>query len=308
VRINPAYWEAHSNLGNALIVQGKHDQAVASYQRVLQLRPQDADTYAKLGNVLHEQGRFDQALASYRRALQLDPRNAGVHYNLGIRLHAQGHLDQAIASYERALQINPQSTSALSNLVHQRQHVCCWRDLDDLSARVIDAVDGELDGGTLIAPFFFFVLPTTAKQQLRCAQQWAQHRFAHLIAAAADTGFRFSPAERNKIRVAYLSAKFNQHASATLIAEVIEQHDRDRFEVVGYSCGPDDGSPLGERLRKAFDRCEDVRADSFQAAAQRIHADGIDILVDLTGYDSFSAVSTTVTRSRRRCLTSGCVS
>ncbi len=68
------------------------------------------------------------------------------------------------------------------------------------------------------------------------------------------------------------------------MAELFERHDRDRFEVFGYSYGPDDDSAMRARLVSAFDRFVDVRALSHREAARAIHADEIDILVDLKGY------------------------
>ena len=62
----------------------------------------------------------------------------------------------------------------------------------------------------------------------------------------------------DRIRVAYLSADFHRHATAHLIAELFEIHDRDRFEIIGVSFGPDDGSNIRSRLIKSFDRFFDV--------------------------------------------------
>ncbi len=89
---------------------------------------------------------------------------------------------------------------------------------------------------------------------------------------------------KSKITIGYLSADFHSHATAYLIAELFEKHDRQRFEVFGYSYGADDGSPMRRRLVKALDRFSDLKDASFVESAQRIAADGVDILVDLKGY------------------------
>jgi predicted O-linked N-acetylglucosamine transferase (SPINDLY family) len=73
-----------------------------------------------------------------------------------------------------------------------------------------------------------------------------------------------------------------------LIAELFEKHDRERFQVFGYSYGPDDRSPTRSRLVKAFDRFLDVRDVSLAGAAERIAADDVDILVDLKGYTGYA--------------------
>jgi predicted O-linked N-acetylglucosamine transferase (SPINDLY family) len=93
-----------------------------------------------------------------------------------------------------------------------------------------------------------------------------------------------APAAASKLRVGYLSADFHGHATAWLIAEMIEKHDRSRYSVYGYSLGPDDQSPTRRRLVNAFDRFVDLRSVSFLQAAQWIAADDVQILVDLKGY------------------------
>ena len=94
------------------------------------------------------------------------------------------------------------------------------------------------------------------------------------------TGERYS---HDRIRLAYLSSDFHQHATAELIAGLIENHDRAQFEVTAISFSRDDGSPMRARIVKAFDRFEDVRAvsDAMSPIAARTE---IDIAVDLKGH------------------------
>jgi predicted O-linked N-acetylglucosamine transferase (SPINDLY family) len=87
-----------------------------------------------------------------------------------------------------------------------------------------------------------------------------------------------------KIRVGHLSVDFCNHAVAQLIVELIERHDRNRFEIIGYSYGPDDGGALRRRLMQGFVRFVDIRTLSNLDAASLIRRNGVDILVDLTGY------------------------
>jgi predicted O-linked N-acetylglucosamine transferase (SPINDLY family) len=87
-----------------------------------------------------------------------------------------------------------------------------------------------------------------------------------------------------RLRIGYLSADFHTHATAFLAAGLFEQHDRARFEVVGYSTGPDDRSPMRERLTRAFDRFVDAAGWPALRLATAIRNDAIDVLVDLKGH------------------------
>jgi len=134
--------------------------------------------------------------------------------------------------------------------------------------------------GIRVPPFYLLSTPASASDQLICARHWATS-----ISPPRKALFHHQPcAERERIRLGYLSGDFHQHATAQLMAELFEYHDRDRFEVFAYSYGPDDDSPMRVRLAAAFDRLVDIRALSHRKAADLIHADQVDILVDLKGY------------------------
>jgi predicted O-linked N-acetylglucosamine transferase (SPINDLY family) len=125
---------------------------------------------------------------------------------------------------------------------------------------------------------------TTAQQQLRSARQWADRQPKAAVELARKIPLDRPPDVGVKLTIGYLSADFNAHATAYLIAELFEKHDHNQFTICGYSFGPDDGSPMRRRLANAFDRFVDVEDASFLEAAERIAADGVDILVDLKGY------------------------
>src|SRR5262249_11438176 len=92
------------------------------------------------------------------------------------------------------------------------------------------------------------------------------------------------PRPGERLRIGYFSAKFHMHPGASLIAGLIEHHDRRRFEIIGYGFDEDDGSALRRRLVCAFDRFVDIDEMPDRDAAQLIHDGAIDILVDLHGW------------------------
>ena len=93
-----------------------------------------------------------------------------------------------------------------------------------------------------------------------------------------------APRPGKRLRIGYLSADYHEHATAYLVAEMFERHDRERFEIFAYSSGPDDTSPMRQRLVNGVDHFVRVGGLSDRAAAEKIREAGIDILVDLKGY------------------------
>lgn len=274
-------------LGNALAAQGRLMDAVANFMRSLEADPKQLAAHYNLGNALREMGKPEQAEACYRKALKLAPNDADIHNNLGNVLREMGRLDEAIACYREALRLNPDLHHAKIHLLHQKQHICDWEGLEPAIAEIRRVVAQEPEAQ--ISPFAFLALPgTTAAEQRKCAEHWVANRYRNLMAEGARLHYSHSRKKKDKLRIGYLSADFRRHPLASLITEVIELHDRTGFECHAYSYAPDDATPERKRLEKAFDHFHDILPITQFQAAERIHQDGIDILVDLTGFTQTS--------------------
>ena len=116
IALKPDYAEAHSNLGNTLKELGRLDEAEASYTQAIALKPDFAEAHSNLGNTLKELGRLDEAEASYKQAIALKPDFAEAHSNLGNTLKELGRLDEAVASYTQAIALKPDYAEAYVNL------------------------------------------------------------------------------------------------------------------------------------------------------------------------------------------------
>ena len=99
--------DAHNNLGNVLAGRGQVDEAIAHYQKALEIKPDYAEAHNNLGNALAGRGQVDEAIAHYQKALEIKPDYADAHNNLGNALAGRGQVDEAIAHYQKALEIKP---------------------------------------------------------------------------------------------------------------------------------------------------------------------------------------------------------
>ena len=119
----------------------------------------------------------------------------------------------------------------------------------------------------------------------------ARNHLRRTIPASVQPLVRAARATEPKIRVAYLSGDFRRHPVASLIVELLEQHDRERFDVVTVSFGPDDRSELRARVMAASDEFHDVRLVSDRDVAKLVQDRKIDIAVDLMGHTEHSRTS-----------------
>jgi predicted O-linked N-acetylglucosamine transferase (SPINDLY family) len=280
--LRPNYVETHVNLGGALEKMGRQDEAERLYRQALALRPNYARAHSNLANVLKERGRLEEAEQSCRQAIAFEPNLAEAHHSLGNVLKEAGRLEEAERCYRQALIHKPKYPASLASWVHMRQLLCAWAGLDESLESLRRSV--ETPGSQPISPFIFLTCSDTDRNGQRdCARQFVNATLKSVISSPPlFKGKRNSVQPR--LRVGYLSADFREHPTSSLLAEVIERHERQRFEVFGYSYGPSDSSSMQRRIRKAFAVFRDIRFSSDNAAAQTILDDGIDLLVDLKGY------------------------
>jgi protein O-GlcNAc transferase len=307
---NPNHADAYFNLGAVLRLQDHVDEAAAAYRRVIELDPSHASArnnlalilseagelsaaqvlqrqavglwpdYAEghnnLGALLLDQSRPQQALDALRVAVKLKPDYPEAYLNMGNALRELGSLAEAIDAYRRAIELRPTYAEALAQLVYHRARACDWSDAG-AEGTLLSAVR---QNAARIPPFMLIPTAATAADQLICARKWVEH-----FAVPEQQVFQHHAAPRaGPLRIGYLSSDFHDHATAYLIAELIERHERERFEIHGYSYGPDPNGAMRTRLVSAFDRFTDIDALPHRDAAARIRADDIDILVDLKGH------------------------
>jgi len=277
VEAYPDFVPAYNALGVALVRQGKRGEALAVFEDALACDPQSAEANNNAANVLSELGRDEEALPYLQKVVQANPQHADAQYNLGTLLQSLGRHEEAIVALENALRISPRSPYALGYLVWNQLAICRWHDLEGR----IEALRRQMREQAIpAAPFVLVALPGSNEEQRRCAELHVKQKFPRLPSPLWQ-GTRHRP---GRLRIAYLSADFHEHATAKLAVGLFELHDRSRFETLATSYGPDDRSPMRERLQRAFDRFVDVREQSDAQIATMLREMEIDLAIDLKGH------------------------
>ena len=281
VSLNPDYAEAHAGLGMIFRTQQRLDEAIACLQKALSIKPDYIEALVHLGAACQEYGRLEEAVAHFQKATLLRPDLAEAHHNLGISLQGLSRHEEAIASLQRALAIHPGHKYTLGALVWSELGICCWEGLD---SRIEDLRNGVRERQSVTEPFALVAVSPDPTDQKLCAELFFEDR----VRGNRSRLWKEERYEHSRIRVAYLSGDFREHAVAYCIAELLERHDRSKFEVIGASFGVDDGGEMRARLAQGFDQFLDVRARGDLDAARLLRDLEVDIAVDLMGYTRHS--------------------
>lgn len=276
IALRPAQAALHANRANALRQSRRLQEAVAGYDRAVALRP-DANVLCSRGHALYELGHLEQAIASYDQALGLAANHAEAWSRRGFALRDLGRLEAAAESYSKALALDPDADFLFGEHLNTRMQACDWathdRDVAGLAAAIAS-------GRRASSPFIALAILDDPALHRRASETYAAARYGVIESVGPLVGREKS----DRIRIGYYSADLHDHATAFLIAELIEQHDRSRFDCTAFSFGPDRRDAMRQRLTAGFDHFVDVRARSDREIVDLSRELGIDIAIDLKGY------------------------
>jgi predicted O-linked N-acetylglucosamine transferase (SPINDLY family) len=277
IALKPGYLEAVFNRGTSLLKLGRNEEALSCFQRVLVSTPRDPEAWHNRGDALIGLRRHGEAIDSFNRALSLSPDAVRTLDRRAASFTALRDYENAAEDYARVLTLDPKFEHAMGHLIYCRLHCCDWRAFEANKERL---AAGIADGKDAISPLENIVFSHSAADLNSVAKLWADIH----CPAEREALWKGEVYGHEKIRIAYVSGDFRTHAVALLLAGIIEQHDRSRFEIVGISFGPDDDSRLRVRLKQSFDRFIDVDRMTDREAAELLRREEIDIAVDLMGF------------------------
>ncbi len=280
--IHPNYAEALNGRGGVSTNLRDYDAALASFERALALRPDYLEVFVNRAAVWLELQRFQDAVADFDRALRLSPGLADAWFGRGNALHQSRQNAEAIACCERALSLDPKC---------YRAHVLLGQCLFTLG-RTREAI-ASFDAALAIRPDFAeaitlkiftmdFLDDVSFAEQRDVRRVWWE-QVGSRIAVPPRGPHRNVRDPRRRLVVGYVSADFREHSAARVFGPALQYSDKADFETVCYSCHPNQDEVTAE-FQQIADRWRDATQWTDQRLADQIRQDGIDILVDLSGY------------------------
>ncbi len=276
---------AHDGDGAILQTEGRHEEAIASFRKALELDADFPVALANLGTSLQAGNQLRDAAAAFERALELRPDMVTAQYNLGSLYLMLNRLEDAADCFARALELRPAAGGLYAYLGYARARLCDWRQWDEIGAETVRHLQSPPAAFEEIVapPFGLFGLAVPPNLRLEAAKREAVRIAQSVAPLKAEVNLAYAPRGR-RLRIGYLSPDFRRHSLGRTFAVILAAHDRERFEIHGYSLsGTERHDEITAALAKDFDSFTELRPLSDRQGAERINADNIDILVDLAG-------------------------
>lgn len=315
VRLDPANASAHNNLGLAYLAQGEPGKARDCFTTVLDIEPHHPDAHANLGRALEQLGRAEDAIRHCRMALSLagelphlqmnlasalgragqmeeslsvlrtvvsrHPESLPARTALGFTLMKLGNLQGASAEFQKALELRPDDAYTLNSL-----GLCRLTTGDAAGAIASFRQAASLDPGYVRARSNLLLalnyLPAIDRSELYEAHKAFAETFERPLRPCWPAHRNVREPER-RLKLAYVSGDFYQHAVSFFSEPVLSLHDKSRFEVFCLHAGSQDDA-FTARFRRHADHWLSIAHLSNDAACALVRELEIDILVDLSGH------------------------
>lgn len=263
--------------GRTLMNLARKNEALSSFARVLAIEPSHVDARTNRVDILFELRRFDEALVECNRALAIDPGSAALHRRRGDIFYMLGKGAESAAAYDEAFSIDPELEEIEGARLLAKLYVCDWSDFESERRRLEMHV---LEGKHAANPFAFLMVAATPREQLICARAYAAKRYP----PSKEPLWNGDQYRHGKLRVGYISGEFRDQATAYLIADLLECHDRSALELYGFSTGHDDNGMMRRRIKEAVHSFFDLAGRSDRDIAAEIRKAEVDILINLNGF------------------------
>jgi len=306
----PSFADAWNNRGNALLGMGQYVEAEKSYLKALSHDAENGNIWNNLGRVKHLTKDFKEALVAFENALKLKPSFPDAWNNLANTYAEIGAYERAVLCYRSAINIDPLDLKAKANLAEtydrnnqshdaintlseilaQDQHyplalgaliltalkIADWSDYEDRKAAL---VSGVKEGRLVTEPFAVLAMIDDPTLQLRASKLYANHKKQRLVGSKIK-----KHSTKNKLRVGYFSVDFRAHPITYLVTDLIAKHDRNKFEIYGFSFAPREESMAQKKIYQNFDHLIELNSIPIEDIRKTIKDAEIDIAVDLGGY------------------------
>ena len=286
LKLDSSYIMSYVNLGQVYFELELYNKAFDVYKKALKIDSSNPALFNNLGNVLVAVGRYKEAFDAYKEALTINPKNELAFCNMGIALREGGYFKEALKCFEAVIRSKPDYEVAVASICDTALNLLDWDKLDKYSKKMDHMNKNSLKLGKKPGEAAFFNLIRVPDPKVNLEITRAHSIFVEKQINAIKTKLNFffqKNSGKRKIRVGYISEGFRNFPTAHNIVGVLENHDKNKFEIFAYSYGVDDKSSWRKRIEKATNFV-DIFDLNNQQAAKRIYKDRIDILVDLKGH------------------------
>jgi len=287
IKIKPDFIQAYNSRGHLLVELDRLDAALENFNKSIEINPNFAEAYNNRGNILNKLNRLTESLESYDKAISINPNFAEAYNNRATVQKDLKLYDGAHESYEKAIKIKPNLDFLLGSLIYSKLFLCNWKAFDEILKKIEESIYKGNKSLTSFTSLLCLNSPSLQKKVAEIYFNWLKKFVKNEYNGKNILNHKFDNQAKKKIRIAYYSADFRNHPMSYLLANLYELHDKNKFEVIGISFGPNKDDEMRKRVSSAFDEFYDVRLKTEEEIVKFSRELKIDIAIDLMCFTKY---------------------
>jgi len=278
----------HNLLGAVYLEMKKLDLAEKSFEKALEINPHYSEAYNNLGIIFQKKRKGKDAISSYKKAIKYNQFFHKAHYNLAIAYQEQGDLPDAIFNYKKTYEINSKSGEALINYWYLNQFCCEWKNHSQMKKELKKyIIDCQSDSSKqCIKPFPLLSIFDDPKLHFIASKLYSKNKIINVKKFQKTISTNIN----KKLRIAYVSSDFKNHPFSYLTVGLLENHNKNNFEIYCISSSKNDNSDIQKRIKNACKNFIDVSNKNNFEIATLMNDLSINIIVDCGGYTKESRI------------------
>jgi protein O-GlcNAc transferase len=254
-----------------------YDKSLNELLLAYELEGNNFEVLSDLAIVYSKKNDFEKAVFFFKKAFETGKADASFFSNYGAACVEMLNPKEAISAYLQCAAISPGLNGCLGRALHQKMIIADWSNINEINAEIVKRI--KL-GENVVDPFGYMGFSDSESDLQKVAAIDLKEKTPLISAPALSKKY----SRKKKIKIAYVSGEFREHANGSLMTGLIECHDKNKFEVIGLDNGNSDDSLLRSRLLNAFDEHKDIRRLADLELIQWIRYKEIDILFNLNGF------------------------
>lgn len=311
IELNPDFTDAYYNLSNSLRKLQKYPESMVYLNKAKSLNSRYLKCYINAALIHVELKQFDQAIVELTQALEIEPNSFDALSSLAVvfslkrdygqsmeyfkKAYETGRADEkffvnyaavcvelnkpveACKAFLKSAEIDPSKNGALGRALHQKMLIADWSGIKELNDEIVKRLHLKQDAAD---PFGYMGFSDSESDLQQAAVIYLDKKFPLPPVGLPPKKYP----RHKKIKIAYISGEFREHANGSLMTGLIECHDKEKFEVIGLDNGHGDEGGLRRRLNASFDEFIDIRGIGDFDLAQQLRTKEVDILFNLNGF------------------------
>jgi len=276
LKIKIDYAEAYNNLGITYQKVEKYDLSIIAFNNAIKFNNKYVEAYNNLGLTYLFKDESSNALLNFNKAINLKKDFNEAIINLGDLYSKYDEIEKSLDYYLKSLKINPNSDYLIGKIIHQKIKIFDWKNLDYF----LNLLEEQMKKNKkTIDPSIYLYINGDIKKHQRIIYNLQEKR-------KKIEEYKFKNKKKdiiNKIKIAYFSSDFREHAVSYLVEDLLKFHNKKEFKVYGFYLD-DIHDEVNKRFLNYFDKFFYIKNKSTEEIINICQKLDLDIIIDLNGF------------------------